>query len=131
MMNVWGAGPFDNDAAADLMMELEDVPSWESIRFVFNEVLAAEDYVEVTEGARAYAAAALLTVAQGHSEVSAQDFLMVLGYMGEPDGDLTELALAALKRISTGDSEIRELYLDNGSYKAWIDYIRVTEKALT
>lgn len=130
-MSAWGPGPFDNDDAADLMMELEDVPSWESVRFVFNEVLAAEEYIELPEGARAYAAAALLTVATGKSDISAQDYLMILEAMGPPPVDLPELARAALKRISTGDSEIRELYLDSGSYNAWLGLIRATDEALT
>ena len=130
-MSAWGPGPFDNDDAADLMMELEDVPSWESVRFVFNEVLANEEYVELAEGERAYAAAALLTVATGRSDISAQDYLMILEAMGPPPTDLTDLARAALKRISTGDSEIRELYLDSGSYNAWLGLLRATDEALT
>jgi hypothetical protein len=130
-MSAWGAGPFDNDDAADLMMELEDEPSWESVRFVFGEVLTDVDYIELAEGARVYAAAALLTVATGKSEISAQDYLMILEAMGPPPPDLIGLAKAAIKRISTGDSEIRELYLDTGSYKTWIDLITATDEALT
>ncbi len=130
-MSAWGAGPFDNDDASDLMMELEDVPSWESVRYVFNEVLAAEDYIELPDGARAYAAAALLTVALGKSDISAQDYLMILEAMGPPPEDLAELAIPALKRIRTGDSEIRELYLDSGNYTAWLDLLDATEEALT
>ena len=130
-MGVWGAGPFDNDDASDLMMELEDVPSWESIRYVFNEVLAADEFVELSEGARAYAAAALLTVALGKCEISAQDYLMTLDAMGPPPEDLSELARLTLKRISTGDSEIRELYLDSGIYKTWLDLLHATEEALS
>jgi hypothetical protein len=126
----WGAGPFDNDDAADLMMELEDEPSWESIRFVFGEVLAAEEFIELPEGARAYAAAALLTVAIGTSEISAQDYLMILEAMGPPPPDLKGLAKTVLKRISTGDSEIRELYLDSGNYKTWLELIAATDEAL-
>lgn len=130
-MSAWGPGPFDNDDAADLMMELEDVPSWESVRFVFNGILANEDYAELAEGARAWAAAALLTVATGRSDVSAQDYLMILEAMGPPPADLTGLARAALRRISTGDSEIRELYLDHGSYNTWLGLLRATDEALT
>ena len=130
-MGAWGAGPFDNDDAADLMMELEDVPSWDSIRFVFGEVLANEDYVELPEGARAWAAAALLTVAIGKSQISAQDYLATIEAMGPPPHDLIEMAHTALKRLSTGDSEIRELYLDSGNYTAWLDLIAATEEALS
>ncbi len=130
-MGAWGAGPFDNDDAADLIMELESTPSWEVVRQVFHDVMAHNDFVELSQGARAYAAAALLTVAHGKSDVSAQDYHMILDAMGQPPRDLTLLAKMALRRVSTGDSEIRELYLDSGSYKTWLDLIQATDEALT
>jgi hypothetical protein len=130
-MGAWGAGPFDNDDAADLIMELESTPSWDVVRQVFHDVMAHNDFVELSEGARAYAAAALLTVAHGKSDVSAQDYHMILDAMGPAPRDLTLLAKMALRRVSTGDSEIRELYLDSGSYKTWLDLIHATDEALT
>ena len=51
--------------------------------------------------------------------------------MGPAPRDLTLLAKMALRRISTGDSEIRELYLDSGSYKTWLDLVQATDEALT
>jgi len=129
-MSAWASGPFDNDDAVDLMIELEDTPSWDVVRAVFAEVLANPDYVELPQGARAYAAAALLTVAIGKSDVSAQDYHMTLDVMGKPPADLGDLAKAALKRISTGDSEIRELYLDSGNYAAWTQIVVAIASAL-
>ena len=58
-MGAWSSGPFDNDDAADLMIELEDAPSWDVVRETFADVLVNPDYVELSDGARAYAAAAL------------------------------------------------------------------------
>lgn len=129
-MGVWSSGPFDNDDASDFMMELEAEPSWDVLRDVFKDVFAHEDYVELAEGARAYAAAALVTVAIGKSDVSAQDYYMIVGDMGAMPEDLPALARSAVKRISTGDSEIRELYLDSGSYSEWAGIIAAIEKAL-
>jgi hypothetical protein len=129
-MGAWSSGPFDNDDAVDLMIELEDTPSWDAVRTVFADVLANADYVEAPQGARAYAAAALLTIATGKSDVSAQDYHMTLDAMGPPPAELTDLARAALKRISTGDSEIRELYLDSGSYADWTRIVAAIENAL-
>jgi hypothetical protein len=129
-MGVWSSGPFDNDDAADFMMELETAPSWDVLRDVFKEAFRHEDYVELPEGARAYAAAALVTVAAGRSDISAQDYHMIIEDMGPLPDDLIALAKSALKRISTGDSEIRELYLDSGSYSEWAGLIAAIEKAL-
>ncbi len=129
-MSAWSSGPFDNDDAVDLMIELEDTPSWDTVREAFADVLVNPDYVELPDGARAYAAAALLTVAVGKSDVSAQDYHMTLDAMGPPPADLSDLAKAALKRISTGDSEIRELYLDSGNYALWTQTVAAIENAL-
>ncbi len=129
-MGVWSSGPFDNDDAADFMMELEASPSWGVLRDVFKAVFVHEDYVELAEGARAYAAAALVTVAIGKSDISAQDYHMIIEDMGAMPEDLPALARSAMKRISTGDSEIRELYLDSGSYSEWAETIAAIEKAL-
>jgi len=129
-MGVWSSGPFDNDDAADFLMELEAAPSWDVLRDAFQAVFAHQDYVELPEGARAYAAAALVTVAIGRSDVSAQDYYMIVEDMGPVPDDLPALAKSAVKRISTGDSEIRELYLDSGSYSEWAGLIAAIEKVL-
>jgi len=129
-MGAWSSGPFDNDDAADLMIELEDAPSWDPVREAFADVLVNPDYVELADGARAYASAALLTIATGKSDVSAQDYHMILDAMGPPPAELTDLARAALKRIITGDSEIRELYLDSGSYVEWTRTVAAIETLL-
>ncbi len=129
-MGAWSSEPFDNDDAADLMIELEDAPSWDPVREAFADVLVNPDYVELADGARAYAAAALLTIAIGKSDVSAQDYHMILEAMGPPPPELNDLARAALKRIITGDSEIRELYLDSGSYVEWTRTVAAIENLL-
>jgi len=129
-MGAWSAGPFDNDDAADFLMELEDAPSWQTVRRVFDEVLSHADYVELSEGARVCAAAALITIATGKSDVSAQDIHMTLDAMGPlPDG-LAFAARQALRRVSTGDSEIRELYLDTGNYAGWTETVAAIDQAL-
>ncbi len=129
-MGTWSNGPFDNDDAAELMIELENAPSWDTLRSVFDDVLAAEDYLEAPEGARAVAAAALITVATGKGDVSAQDIHMILDDLGAVPEDLPELARQALKRVTTGDSEIRELYLDSGGYVEWLETVTAIETML-
>ena len=55
---------------------------------------------------------------------------MTLEAMGPPPEDLATVAKIALKRLSTGDSEIRELYLDSGSYNTWLATIAAIDEAL-
>jgi hypothetical protein len=129
-MGTWSASPFDNDDAADFLMELEADPSWSVVRDVFMDVMENADYVELPDGARACAAAALITVATGKCDVSAQDVYMMLDEMGPvPDG-LANLAKTAMKRVRTGDSEIRELYLDSGGYVEWLETVQAIEASL-
>lgn len=129
-MGTWSNGPFDNDDAAELMMELESAPSWDTLRGVFDDVLAAGDYLEAPDGARAVAAAALITVATGKGEISAQDIHMIIEDMGPLPQDMAEKARQALKRVITGDSEIRELYLDSGGYVEWLETVTAIETML-
>ena len=129
-MGTWSTSPFDNDDAADFLLELETDPSWAVVRSAFMDVLDNEDYVELPDGARACAAAALITVATGKCDVSAQDVYMMLEEMGPvPDG-LADLGKQAMKRVRTGDSEIRELYLDSGGYVEWLETVQAIEASL-
>ncbi|MCA0242751.1 MAG: DUF4259 domain-containing protein [Proteobacteria bacterium] len=60
-MSIWGSNFEDNDDAADWLSDFLDEPSIASLNDAFDEVLAhgEQDYVEVTEGAAALAAAAI------------------------------------------------------------------------
>ncbi len=130
MIEARGIGPFDNDVADDFMIEVEEAPTWDAVRDAFNGVLENEDFVELNDGARAYAAGALLTVALGKSDVSAQDYYMILDDLGPPPAELLPIARAALKRLSTGDSEIRELHLDRGAYNEWVAIVETMSATL-
>lgn len=122
-MTAWGNGPFDNDDAADFMIDLEEGPSWDRVRGVFTEALQTTDYLGLTEGARVYAAAAFLSVALGKSEISAQDYHMIIDDLGPVPDDLSALAVKALTRICAADSEIDELYQE-ANYDEWIATVR-------
>ncbi|ESQ79785.1 DUF4259 domain-containing protein [Asticcacaulis sp. YBE204] len=128
-MTAWGNGPFDNDDAADFMIDLEETPAWEAVRKAFTQALETTDYLGLTEGARVYAAAAFLSVALGKSEISAQDYHMIIDDLGAVPDDLAALARKALTRICAADSEIDELY-QGAAYDEWIATVRYIDKAL-
>ena len=58
-MSIWGAGAEENDDAADWLADLAEEPTVIALNEAFDEVLSLErdDYLEVTEGAIAVAAA--------------------------------------------------------------------------
>lgn len=61
-MSIWGPMPHENDDAADWLADLDDEPELAFIHEAFDEVLGvdAPPYLEVTEGAQAVAAAAVV-----------------------------------------------------------------------
>lgn len=61
-MSIWGAGPFQNDDAADWLSELEEDPRLELVQKALSEVVDAADvgYVEIPECCAAGAAAEVL-----------------------------------------------------------------------
>lgn len=61
-MSVWGPLPYENDDAADWLADLDDEPEMALVHEAFDEVLGvdAPRYLEVTEGAQAVAAAAVV-----------------------------------------------------------------------
>lgn len=128
-MTTWGNGPFDNDDAADFMIDLEEAPSWEALRKAFTEALETTDYLGLAQGARVYAAAAFLSVALGKSEISAQDYHMIIDDLGAAPEDMSALARKALTRICAADSEIDDRY-QGTAYDEWIKTVRYIDKAL-
>ena len=56
-MGAWGIGHFDNDAAGDWMLELEDAGSLAPVVDAFDEVDASLDYLDADIGSIALAAA--------------------------------------------------------------------------
>ena len=61
-MSIWGAGAEQNDDAADWLADLAEEPTVVALNDAFDEVLNLErdDYLEVTEGAIAIAAAGVV-----------------------------------------------------------------------
>ena len=65
-MGAWGAGPFDNDDAADWAGELEDAEPDERpamIRAALSDAADEPDYLKIAVGEIAIAAAAVVVVA--------------------------------------------------------------------
>jgi hypothetical protein len=55
---------------------------------------------------------------------------MTLEAMGQMPEDIPARARLALRRLTRGDSEIRELFLDSGSYQSWLEMVSAVDAAL-
>ena len=147
-MSLWGPLSYENDDAADWLADLADEPSIVALNDAFDEVLpgSGNEYLEVTEGAVAVAAAAVVAVLFGQPgsepesliDEDAMDALAQQRDQLAPGAriSLLERAIAGMKAVSD-DIESSELYAlameDEDIAKAWkksvAGLIRRLEKA--
>lgn len=121
-MGTWGYGPFDNDAAADWLADLEEAGRRERVtmvREVLKATIAEEEYLDSSLASEAIAAATVIaSLLPGGEEIeSGFDFEL----FGEDDDngphvpdDLPGLAQAALNRVVGDGSEWMELWEESG-----------------
>ncbi|MDV5145256.1 DUF4259 domain-containing protein [Streptomyces sp. SBC-4] len=128
-MGTWDIGPFDSDTAADFSYRVDEAPAEkkaEVLREAFREVTATgDDYLDSDLAVEAIASAALVaaqcpggdpvTTAYGPKEP-----------LPELPAELRPLAVAALDRVLTPESELLELWeeSDGEEWKAGIRKLR-------
>lgn len=117
-MGAWGAGPFENDDAADWVWELEDDENGSVVIAALSEIvdLPWGDDIEAPEASNAIAAAEIIAAARGSHGAQlpseAREWIRVNA--GRVDASWLALAAGAVERISI-DSELKELWDEAGS----------------
>lgn len=120
-MGTWGIGAFENDDAADWAWELEEALDLEPVRQALAATLDTDGYLETPEGACAVAAAAVVAAS---FDGDIKGFPDEVGEWidDHPDsasrGD-ARLALDALERVLSEESELRELWADTPDAIKW------------
>ncbi|WP_424951935.1 DUF4259 domain-containing protein [Deinococcus sp.] len=121
-MESWGTGSFDNDAATAFVREvLEDGPAAleEALEVALDPDLPE---LEAEEGARAVAAAEIVSVQLSGDLASVTD-AGLRAWLGELEDDelseLRDLALEALERVLGPGSELPELWEDSVDAAEW------------
>jgi hypothetical protein len=120
-MGAWGTGPFENDDAADWAYELEEASELSPVRQALSATLDTDGYLELPEGACAVAAAAVVAATFDGD---------VRGFPGEiaewidrhPDAagrQDARLAVDALERVTSEESELRALSEQSGDAEGW------------
>lgn len=133
-MGAWGTGPFDNDAAGDLLVELRSGPGriiGRSLRAVAKAKPGT--YLEVDEGGAAWAAAELVAAAFGYGLDDAElpDDAAELLESLRPTSASRTLALAALPRLlDPASSELAELWAESDDEAAWRARVEDTRRRL-
>lgn len=124
-MGAWGAGTFDNDDAADWADELMGAADLTPAREALAATMDSDGWLEIPEGARAVAAAAAVAASfDGDVRGLPENVAEWLEY--HPDaGTLADarLAIDALERVASVDSELREVWLEAANGPAWVEEI--------
>lgn len=110
-MGAWDTGVFDNDGAGDFHAELLSAgPSARAdvLRSAFE--LPCDGYVEVDEGQRALAAAAVVSAARAGTDLDAYGRRTPAAELPTATPELVAAARAAVDRVLGADSEWRELW---------------------
>ena len=121
-MNVWGTGPFDNDAAKAFADEVQHDGDY-ALAEAFDVVLDPDmDYVEAEEGFRAVAAAEILVAALTQDTSRLTDAGLRVWVQNADANALAALktsARNALKRVLSDQSELPDLWEDEEDLQAW------------
>lgn len=122
-MGAWGTGTFDNDDAADWAYELLQSADLRPAREALAATMDSDGWLEIPEGACAVAAASVVAAGfDGDVRGFPDDVVEWLEY--HPDaGSLADarLAIDALERVASVDSELREVWLEAATGPAWVE----------
>lgn len=122
-MGTWGTGSFENDDAADFMIDVLDSGDLSLIREVLDNVLTSTEYVEAPDAALAIVAAEIAAAALGRATLAAQQEAGLADWLARIrptiDDDLRQQAVNALRRILAEHSELRELWEETEDFQDW------------
>jgi hypothetical protein len=129
-MGSWGDGPFENDTAADWSAELDAAAPGdraEVIRAALASAAETDAYLDADLAQAAIAAAAVVAAQRPGGpplDPSYAPQLIADGIVLELPAEIRELAVAALDRIGSDDSELRELWDEAPAFAAQLDNLR-------
>ena len=123
-MGAWGVNTFDNDTACDWAYDLEKEKDLALVRKAIAGALdVGEEYLESDEACEALAACEVVARLKGNWGVrnayTETIDKWVETHPGTPPDDLIANAIAAIDRILSAQSELLELWDEDGENKEW------------
>ena len=130
-MGAWGAGPFENDDAADWASDLESATDLTLVNAALRAAAEGDTYLEAPEASAAVAAAEVVAALAGKPSESLPDEVRdwSRGHASLYSAALGRTALAALARVTTA-SELKELWEESADPGEWRETIRNLERRL-
>ena len=132
-MGAWSHEPFSNDDANDWAYGLEDAKDLGLIESALDKVLESEGYVEAPEASEAVGAVEVIAKLLGRGTQSdaytekIDEWVNTVGL--KPSSSLLAKASRTLDRILSDDSELRELWQEEGTGD-WESSIAKLKKAI-
>lgn len=122
-MGAWAEDTFGNDTACDWVGSFLDDPGLPAVKSAIDTVLESDDYLDSDEACDCLAACEVLARLQGkwglrNSYSEDLDAWIEANPQPVPD-DLKAAADAAIERILGEDSELPELWDEEGRNEAW------------
>lgn len=132
-MGAWSHEPFGNDEACDWGYGLEEVEDLSLVNEALDRVLAVEDYLEAPEASEAVAAIEVLAKLLGrgtqYDAYTGKVDEWVNRIVIRPDAAILAKAKRALERITGENSELRELWEEEGDNE-WRESISALQSAI-
>lgn len=133
-MGTWGAGPYDNDDAADFTNDMDDASESQrvaTIRAALATAVENDAYLDLDEGAPAVAAAALVAFRLPDGEQFAPNAYGPQAPIPELPPDLIPLAISAVERVLGENSELAALWSeDMRAQRPWHTSMRQLKSVL-
>lgn len=122
-MGAWAEDAFGNDSACDWAGDFSDEPSLEKVEEAINIVIASDDYLDSDEACEALVACEIIARLKGNwgektSYSEAIDKWIESSDM-TPSTELISKAVNAIFRILREDSELQELWDEDGENEKW------------
>lgn len=124
-MGAWGPGAFDNDDGADWVEEFLGAADLAPAREALAATMDSDGWLEIPEGSRAVAAAAAVASSMDGDVRGLPDEVAEWLEYHPGAGALADarLAIDALERVASVDSELREVWLAAANGPAWVEEI--------
>ena len=122
-MGAWAEDAFGNDTACDWAGDFADNPSMELVEKAINAVISSNDYLDSDVAAEGLVACEIIARLKGHwgerSSYSESIDAWVNSNQILPSSDLITKASTAISRVLGENSELQELWDEDGVNETW------------
>ena len=122
-MGAWAEDAFGNDTACDWAGDFSENPSLDAVRSAIEGVIESEEYLESEEACEGLVACEVVARLKGNwgekSAYSEKIDNWVESVNAQPSVELVSAAEKAITRILGKDSELQELWDEDGKDEKW------------